>query len=110
MHSDSPNAGNAATNRSDIIREMARKYIWWKSADDASLSPRRVVAQIMNIGDFYDVRFVWASLGSQVFRDVLEHAEAGWFNGRSWAYWHYRCGLIPFGENPPPLPTRHIRS
>jgi hypothetical protein len=44
-------------------------------------------AQIMNIGDFDDVRLVWEATGSEPFHEALQNAEPGWFNNRSWAYW-----------------------
>ena len=40
-------------------------------------------------------------------REVLSHAEAGQFDERSWAYWHYRLGLARVGHVPP-LPVRGL--
>jgi len=67
--------------------------------------PQRVIAQVMNIGDYDDVQALAKQVGDDVLRDVLRHAEAGQFNARSWAYWHYRLGLSGF-DHVPQLPAR----
>jgi hypothetical protein len=36
------------------LRPLAKKYIWWETPDEALESPRRVIAQVMNIGTFED--------------------------------------------------------
>lgn len=94
----------------DIINEMSAKYIWWKSGDGRPFDNRRVLAQVMDIGDFDDVLRLLASLGEDRFRDVLAHAEPGWFNPRSWSYWHYRLGIVPPGWPIPTLPKRALPS
>jgi hypothetical protein len=95
-----------ATHRSLLIR-LAAKYIWWKTPEDAMRMPQRVVAQVMNIGDYDDVQEMARELGDETLRDVLLHAEPGQFNERSWAYWHYRLGLAAPGQVPS-LPIRRI--
>ncbi len=47
----------SAIDRS-ILKRMASKYIWWKSPDDAADMPNRVIAQVMDIGDYADVRYL----------------------------------------------------
>ena len=89
-----------------ILDEMGPKYIWWKTGYSGAFLQRRIVAQVMDIGDYGDVLRVLDELGEDPFRDVLTHAEAGWLNARSWSYWHYRLGLVPPGEPVPPLPHR----
>lgn len=61
----------------------------------------------MNIGDYGDVETLAECVGDEALRDALVHAEAGQFNERSWAYWHYRLGLANL-ELTPPLPTRRV--
>jgi hypothetical protein len=92
---------------SDVLKKLAGKYIWWKTPDEAIAMPERIVAQVMNIGDYGDVQFLASQLGEDALRDVLLHAEAGQFNPRSWAYWHYRLGLAS-RESMPPLPVRRF--
>lgn len=87
------------------LAPFARKYIWWKTPDEALAMPERVIAQVMDIGDYADVQSLAAQVGDAVLRDVLTHAQAGQFNARSWAYWHYRLGLAGV-DQVPALPVR----
>ncbi len=91
----------------NILESLARKYIWWKTADEAILMPERIIAQVMNIGDYDDVQTLATHIGDEVLRKTLAHAEAGQFNERSWAYWHYRLGLANEGHVPA-LPERRF--
>ena len=69
--------------------------------------PERVIAQVMNIGDFADVQLLANQVGDEVLREVLAHAQAGQFNERSWAYWHYRLGMAEV-DQVPALPVRRF--
>ena len=40
----------------DALRRLARKYVWWKTPEEAVAMPRRVIAQVMNIGDYSEFR------------------------------------------------------
>lgn len=108
-HPGAPQEGASAPARLAASRPallpFARRYIWWKSPEDALEQPRRVIAQVMNLGDHRDVEALARIVGDEVLRDALEHAEAGQFGERAWAYWHYRLGLAEVGRVPP-LPTR----
>ena len=89
----------ARINR-DILRYFAAKYIWWKTPDEALRQPERVVAQVMNIGDYDDVQILVSEAGEEYLREVLGRAEIGQYNARSWAYWHYRLGMADPGRIP----------
>ena len=89
------------------LKPLASKYIWWKTPDEAVATPQRVIAQVMNIGDYTDVQALANQVGDDVLREVLKHAEAGQFSERSWAYWHYRLGLARV-DQVPALPTRRF--
>ena len=89
------------------LKPLASKYIWWKSPDEAVTMPERVIAQVMNIGDYADVQSLAAQVGDEVLREVLAHAQAGQFNERSWAYWHYRLGLASV-DHVPAMPVRRL--
>lgn len=91
----------------ESLKPFASKYIWWKTPEEAVGMPERVIAQVMNIGDYYDVQALASQVGDEVLRAVLMHAEAGQFNDRSWAYWHYRLGLSSL-EHVPALPVRRF--
>ena len=92
---------------SSLLHRLASRYIWWKTPADALLFPRRLIAQVMDLGTFEDVQRLISALGSQRLIEVLKSAEAGWFSPRSWHYWHYRLGLAEVGQVPP-LPARQI--
>lgn len=92
---------------SELLKPLASKYIWWKTPEEAVTMPDRVIAQIMNIGDYSDVQILVSQVGDEVLREVLTHAEAGQFNERSWAYWHYRLGLSSV-DHVPALPVRRF--
>jgi hypothetical protein len=91
----------------EMLKELARKYVWWKSPDEALRTPQRIIAQVMNVGDYDDVQTLTGQLGPDALRETLDHAEAGQFDKRSWTYWHYRLGLADLGEVPP-LPSRML--
>lgn len=91
----------------ELLKSLASKYIWWKTPEEAVAMPERVIAQVMNIGDYSDVQALVSQVGDEVLREVLTHAEAGQFNERSWAYWHYRLGLSDM-DQVPPLPVRRF--
>jgi hypothetical protein len=89
----------------DALKYFAGKYIWWKTPDEAVAMPERVIAQVMNIGDYADVQALATLVGDDALRAVLTHAEAGQFSERSWAYWHYRLGLASV-DPVPAIPVR----
>ncbi len=89
----------------DFLKRLARKYIWWKTPDEAVGMPDRVIAQVMNIGDYSDVQLLADQVGDDVLRGVIAHAQAGQFGPRSWAYWNYRLGLASV-DQVPPMPLR----
>ena len=96
--------GNAAT-----LRQMAAKYIWWKTPDDAMRYPHRVITQVMNIGDYGDVQTMVYALDKDVLKEALATAEAGEFSEKSWVYWHLRLGLCHSFEACPALPVRRVQ-
>ncbi len=89
----------------ESLKPLARKYIWWKTPEEAVAMPERVIAQVMNIGDYADVQSLASQVGDDALRVVLTQAQAGQFNERSWAYWHYRLGLSNV-DQVPALPVR----
>lgn len=91
----------------DALKPLASKYVWWKTPDEAVATQQRVIAEVMNIGDYTDVQALANQVGDDVLREVLRHAEAGQFSERSWAYWHYRLGLARV-DQVPALPTRRF--
>jgi len=91
----------------ETVKRFAAKYIWWKTPDEAVKTPERVIAQVMDIGDYDDVQHLAGVVGDDALRRVLGVAEPGWFSERSWAYWHYRLGLASLRDLPP-TPSRRL--
>jgi hypothetical protein len=91
----------------ELLEKFASKYVWWKTTHEAIRYPDRVVAQVMNLGDYEDVQALVHRVDSAYLRKVLTDAEAGQFDARSWAYWHYRLGLSEPGKVPA-LPARKV--
>ncbi|MCP4701710.1 MAG: hypothetical protein GY862_33355 [Gammaproteobacteria bacterium] len=91
----------------EILVKFAKKYLWWKTPDEVIETPARVIAQVMDIGDYDDVQIVAKQAGDEYLKTLLNHAEIGQFNERSWAYWHYRLGLALPGQVPP-MPQRKV--
>jgi hypothetical protein len=90
-----------------LLRRMAARYMWWLKPTDALERPARVIAQVMELGDYADVCRLEAALGRKALVAVLRQAEAGRFSPPSWTYWHYRLALACPGAVPP-LPQRRI--
>ncbi len=88
-------------------RAIVARYVWWETPEEAAIYPERVIARTMNMGDFDDIERIARLLGDAMLRDVVTHAQAGWFDERSWHYWHYRLGLCDLGAVPP-LPRRAL--
>jgi hypothetical protein len=90
------------------LKRFAKRYIWWESPDVAVELPTRVVARVMNIGDYEDVQALAHQVGEDYLREVLTHSEIGQFTPRSWHYWHYRLGLASKPGEVPPMPVRRL--
>jgi len=91
----------------ETLIRYSRKYIWWKTPEEAAQMPERVVAQVMDIGDYEDVQDLAETLGDDYLRHVMANAEPGMFSERSWTYWHYRLGLCRPGQVPA-MPRRRV--
>ncbi len=94
------------TQQQDLLRAFATRYIWWGTIEEALLFPERILAQVMNLGTFDDLVRLSNAWTSDELRHVITHAEPGWFDERSWTFWHLRLGLTAGDEPPPPLPIR----
>ena len=91
------------------LRKLATKYIWWKSPDEALDMPQRIIAQVMDIGDYTDVRQLERTMSTAALIEVVRSAQAGQFSQRSWHFWHYRLGLANI-EQVPTLPVRSYKN
>lgn len=88
-----------------LMKRMAQRYIWWQPPRVSVGDPRRVVAQVMDVGTLEDIQALSVEVGRETLIDVLKHAEPGWFRPRSWAFWHTALGLGT-SNRVPPIPSR----
>ncbi len=72
----------------ETLKGIAAKLIWWQLPEVSLQDTRRLVAQIMNLGAWDDVKFAQTHFGEAAFRAALEHAQPGWFEQDSWVLWH----------------------
>jgi hypothetical protein len=84
----------------ELLLRLSQKYIWWKAPQESLHWPQRIIAQVMDIGEFEDVRQLTEMMGEDRLRDVLAHAEPGQFREQSWEYWHHRLGMVGSGSVP----------
>ena len=68
------------------LQYFAGKYIWWQKPTAVTDDPHRIIAQVMNLGTFEDVRALEAKVGTEVFKQALINAKPGEFSERSWNY------------------------
>ena len=84
-----------------FLTKAARRYIWWKTVDCAMTYPKKILAQVMNIGTWDDMCNLAELFSRKDLLEVLNTADIGQFNERSWHFWHNR-----FSEEIPPMPKR----
>lgn len=89
------------------LKLLASRYVWWQPAEQSLAQPHRLLAQVMNIGDWHDVEMMRGSVGDETLRVVLQKAQPGEFNKRSWNFWHL-CLNLASGSDLPPLPRRRL--
>jgi len=84
-----------------FLLTSAKHYIWWKTPEEAMEYPHRILVQVMNIGLIEDMGKVIEYFSEKDLINILNTAEIGQFNERSWAFWHNRFSL-----EIPPMPVR----
>jgi hypothetical protein len=90
------------TTRPALLTDFAARYIWWR--DEHAPSDDRVIAQVMNLGTYDDIRRLEATYGPYELRAVMLRAQPGWIGERSWGFWRGRllaAGAGPIPEAPP---------
>ncbi len=85
------------------VDHLYRKYLWWVAPEDAP-DPSRLIAQLMQLGTFDDVRWARRKFGDEAFRRALRDAAPGVLDDRSWQFWHRVFGVDPI----PALPARPL--
>jgi hypothetical protein len=89
------------------LLDLAKRYVWWLSPEEALEYPQRVIARIMDMGTFADIHELVAIVGEDSLRQALQNAEAGQFRPRSWSYWQYLLNGLA-DDTLPPMPVRRV--
>jgi hypothetical protein len=90
------------STRTDLLRDFASRYIWWR--DENPPSEDRVIAQVMSIGTWDDIRRLEAAYSRDELREIMLRAQPGWISEPSWELWRGRlraAGAGPIPERPP---------
>ena len=93
----------------ELIAELARKYVWWEPIGDAPPAPERIIAQVMDIGGYDDIRRLETTLGFERLADVMIDAAPGWISRRSWRFWRGRLARETSRTIPEEPPRRAFR-
>jgi hypothetical protein len=96
-----------AAGGEDLIAELRRRYIWWAPIGDQPHAPERIIAQVMNIGTYEDIRRLETTLGFERLADIMRHAAPGWINPRSWSFWRGRLARET-AKAIPAMPPRRV--
>jgi len=89
-----------------LMKRMAQRYLWWQPPGVSMTDPRRVIAQVMDVGTLEDLQALAEAVGRNTLIGVLKQAQPGWFRPRSWAFWHTALGLATDDSHIPPIPSR----
>jgi len=98
-----------SSTEDELIAELAHKYIWWEPIGDVPPTPERIIAQVMDIGGYDDIRRMEATLGFDRLADVMTRAAPGWISPRSWSFWRGRLACETDRAIPPEPPRRAFR-
>jgi hypothetical protein len=88
----------------ELLRHLARRYVWWRSTDEALAQRTHLLCQVLQLGTADDVRALRGAVGDDALRAALQEAPPGVLDPRSWNYWH----LVLFGHAGPPMPERPL--
>jgi len=88
-----------------LLAELSARYLWWRPADGRPFPEARLIAQVMNIGTYSDIRRLESEFRPRQLARVMLDAAPGWFSDRSWEFWRGRLkdSGLPI---PPSAPRR----
>ena len=95
--------------RGGLVAELAGRYVWW--SEEQHVDRTRVLAQVMEIGTYDDIRRIEAVFTPAELRDVMLQAPEGAIGRRSWDFWRGRlrgagCPTVP---SAPPRRAFHAK-
>ncbi len=87
------------------LLEYFAHYVWWENKDEIiAENPLRIIASAMkDANDDKSFKKV-CEFSTPLLKETLKKAQAGWFDGKSWSFWH----VWLYGANTkiPPIPKR----
>jgi hypothetical protein len=84
------------------LHAVAKRTVWFKAPQEALAYPFHFIAHVLTYGTFEDVATLRKYLDNEELVEAIDHAPAGVFDARSWAYWNLKIGRYPT----PPMPRR----
>jgi hypothetical protein len=98
-----------ASETAELLAELSPKYLWWRPVDGEGHPPERIIAQIMNLGTYDDIRRLEHVFAPAELGQVMRRAQPGWFTPRSWEFWRGRLSVAGIGvAATPPRRTFHV--
>jgi hypothetical protein len=93
-----------AIPRNEQTEAIARRVVWFDSAEKALQNPVRFMAYAFTYALHADMKVLRGLLSDDALLEALRTAPPGIIDPRSWAYWHSKLGCWP----PPPMPVRRF--
>ena len=80
-------------------------FVWWEKKDEIiANNPLRIVASAMKDANSLNSFKKVCEFSDEILKETLKKAQAGWFDTKSWHFWHIR--LYGVDCEIPPLPKR----
>jgi hypothetical protein len=87
--------------------EYLSQYVWWQDPKELIKSnPIRIIAAAMRYANDPKSMSVLRSLPEHLLTKAISQAQPGWFDKKSWSYWHYILDIVSISSPVPPLPKR----
>jgi hypothetical protein len=99
---------NPMIPRTDLLADFATIYIWWR--DETPPAEDRIIAQVMSIGTWDDIRRLEKVYSPDELRGVMLRAQPGWISEPSWELWRGRLLAVGARAIPARPPRRSFHA
>jgi hypothetical protein len=106
VRAEDAQAPQTARSRQEVLAALAPKYLWWPVESSAEERNARILAQVMDLGTYEDIRAVEAVFNRTELVEILARAQPGWFSPRSWEFWRGRLSVTSVDAVPARPPRR----
>lgn len=87
-----------------LLRHFAG-YVWWKNVEELiAYEPYRIIANAMRYANAKEEYIKLLGFKKANLKKALQKAQAGWFDKKSWVFWHIM--LFGLRAEIPELPKR----